>query len=129
MDLSTGEMAHLFYSTLGNTGFYDTSGRPTGCSPSSPYCLTNTGPFSNLQPDSYWSGTTYAPSPGDAWGFSFYYGFQYNNSKSDGFYAWAVRSGDAVVPVPAAVWLFGSALGVMGLLRRVYGAGFGLLAC
>jgi hypothetical protein len=24
----------------------------------------------------------------------------------------------SVVPVPAAVWLFGSALGVMGLVRR-----------
>ncbi len=26
--------------------------------------------------------------------------------------------GDTVVPVPAAVWLLGSALGVMGLVRR-----------
>lgn len=112
-------MAHLFYSTLGNTGYYNTSGSPTGCSGSSPYCLTNDGPFSNLQPNVYWSGTTYAPLSILAWLFAFDNGGQSNVSKSNNFYAWAVRPGDiAPVPVPAAVWLLGSALGVMGLLRR-----------
>jgi hypothetical protein len=36
-------------------------------------------------------------------------------------HAWAVRSGDvpAVVPVPAAVWLFGSGLlGLLGVVKR-----------
>ena len=35
--------------------------------------------------------------------------------------AWAVASGDplvATVPIPPAVWLFGGALGPMGILRR-----------
>lgn len=31
VDLSTGEMAHMFYSTLGNTSAYGTSGVATGC--------------------------------------------------------------------------------------------------
>jgi hypothetical protein len=123
VDLSTGEMAHMFYSTLGNVGDYNTSGSPTGCSGTSPYCLTNDGPFSNLQPSTYWSGTAYAPGPSYAWDFSFYPGSQGYNGKGIGFYAWAVSPGDALVPVPGAVWLFGSALGLVGLLRRKVLAG------
>lgn len=30
----------------------------------------------------------------------------------------AYFGGNAVVPVPAAVWLFGAALGLIGLVRR-----------
>ncbi|GMW06689.1 MAG: hypothetical protein AMXMBFR8_14860 [Nevskiales bacterium] len=114
VDLSTGEMAHMFYSTLGNLAYYNTSG--SGSQPG--WGLTNTGPFSNLKPRYYWSGTTYAPGPSYAWNFGFLNGYQNVNDKSLSYYAWAVRPGDALVPVPAAVWLFGSALGVMGVLRR-----------
>ena len=49
----------------------------------------------------------------------------FNGNQGDGSvgqadtYAWAVRDGDVgAVPVPAAVWLFGSALGLMGAIRR-----------
>lgn len=32
---------------------------------------------------------------------------------------WAVRDGDVnVIPIPAAAWLLGSALGALGLMRR-----------
>lgn len=119
VDLSTGEMAHLYYSTLGNLGYYTTS----GIGPQPGWGLSNTGPFSNLQPYVYWSGTTYAPNPSNAWDFGFYSGAQNNYDKSFssyGFYAWAVSPGDvgAAVPVPAAAWMFGSALGVLGWIRR-----------
>lgn len=81
--------------------------------------LSNTGPFSNLQPYFYWSGTTYAPNSSSAWRFSFYGGTQGNYDKTNGFYAWAVRPGDiALVPVLGAVWLFGGALALLGTLRR-----------
>jgi len=63
----------------------------------------------------------FAPVPGNGWGFGTFNGFQYAVSKNDfNFFAWAVRSGDvSVVPIPAAVWLFGSGLiGLLGVARR-----------
>ena len=55
--------------------------------------------------------------------FSMNGGHQSNSSKTprlNGDYAWAVQSGDiSAVPVPAAVWLFGSGLiGLAGFDRR-----------
>ena len=35
-NITSSEMGHLFYTELGNTGYYDTSGNPTGCSSSYP---------------------------------------------------------------------------------------------
>lgn len=103
------EMASMFYDTLGNLAKYDTSGniRQLG------WGLTNTGPFSKLQSSVYWSGLEYAPTS-SAWDFNFDAGNQSVSGKVNNRYAWAVRPGDVVVPVPAAVWLFGS--GLMGLL-------------
>ncbi len=119
VNLATGEMARMFYSTLGNTGYYNTSGVTTGCAGAPNYCLTNTGPFSNLQPRSYWSGTEYAPDTINAWAFGFHNGFQGRSNKAGGLYAWAVRPGDiAPVPIPGAVWLFGGALTLLGAVRR-----------
>lgn len=81
--------------------------------------------FSNVRPYYYWSGTVYAPAPGSyAWDFLFYDGFQNLNLQGNAFHAWAVRPGD-IVPVPAAVWLFGSAMGVFGIVRRRVLAGAG----
>jgi len=122
------EMAYLFYSTLGNTGFYTTDGTETGCTPPD-YCLTNTGLFINIQTPftgGYWSATEHdnfvgAPA---AWFFSFYDGYQGNyDITSDVLYAWAVQSGDvatvSTVPLPASIWLLGSSLIVLiGLAKR-----------
>jgi hypothetical protein len=118
---STGsEMANMFYNVLGNTGWYDTSGAATGCYVAPNYCLTNTGPFSNLQSSYYWSATEYAPSTTNAWIFYMNLGGQDGFYKTSNGYAWAVQSGDvSAVPVPAAAWLFGSGLiGLIGLARR-----------
>jgi hypothetical protein len=113
------EMSNMFYNVLGNTAWYDTSGVATGCTAPN-YCLTNTGPFSNLQSTDYWSATEYAPSTNLAWIFNMHYGIQYDYFKTYNSYAWAVQSGDvSAVPVPAALWLFGSGLlGLVGFGRR-----------
>ena len=104
------EMGHLFYNELGGTA---------GSS-----ILSSTDPdralFMNVQSYSYRSGTVYAPDTTSAWAFRFDAGNQGATRKTINYYAWAVRDGDvAAVPVPAAVWLFGSGLlGLIGVARR-----------
>lgn len=77
------EMGHLYYKELGNA-----RGGP----------LTNMGPFTNLQSDTYWSGTVYPPNPNRS--FSFYFGTGYQNAKTKDLYlfTWAVRPGARPVP-------------------------------
>jgi Protein of unknown function (DUF1566) len=120
VNTATGEMAYMFYTTLGDKASYNTSGvSQTGAG------LTNTGPFSNLQSGYYWSGTEYATGNSYAWYFNAINGNQNFNDKTVGLYAWAVHQGNvgvSTVPVPAAVWLFGSGLlglvGMSGKRRR-----------
>ncbi len=121
------EMSNMYYNVLGNTAVVDTSGMVTACGNTASGCLTNTGPFSNLhQPAPYWSATEYAPDTSAAWGFFMGStgagagGLQTSISKNTSGYGWAVHSGDvSTVPVPAAVWLFGSGLlGLIGVARR-----------
>jgi hypothetical protein len=123
--------------TQGDPGFpYPLQGSGTGCTGSEMGHLYNVdgitssaaSPFANVQ-SIYWSGTPYVISVAGVagWTFNFLNGSQ-DLAAQSGFYspsnytyAWAVRSGDieaAVVPIPAAAWLFGSALGVMGAMRR-----------
>jgi hypothetical protein len=81
----------------------------------------NIGPFSNVQANTYWSGTeNNASDPRYAWDFNNSDGYQYSNSKFYQFYAWAVSPGQvSAVPIPGAVWLFGSAItGLIGFNRR-----------
>ena len=119
---STGsELAHLFHNTLGNLGFCDPAlATATTCAgPQTGWGLNNTGPFLNLGPELYWSGTEESPSNR--------LGFDFNNGRQQviaegafNVYAWAVHDGDvgaAIVPVPAALYLFGS--GLLGLIGGI----------
>jgi sugar lactone lactonase YvrE len=95
------EMAHLFYSTLKNIGFYDVDGNDFQPG----YGLQNTGPFINLGAEDYWSGTQYLPVSTSAWDFDFDYGRQSDVGKTgdSNVYAWAVRDGDVRV-CPKIYW-------------------------
>jgi len=123
-DLSEGfnftnwEMGFLFYTELGDKGYYDTNGnyQPN-------YGLVNTGPFKNLQPVTYWSGT--ATDAYHAWTMNFNDGGQSPDGDVYFHYALAVHDGDVgepTTPIPGAVWLFGSGLvGLIGLKRKYLG--------
>jgi hypothetical protein len=83
------------------------------------------GLFSNLTDTADWSSTDYAPDDTRAWSFKFVNGLQGISPKDRNLLAIAVDDGafgtalvTATVPVPAAVWLFGSALGLLAWLRR-----------
>jgi hypothetical protein len=112
------EMSTMYYETLGNLAYCDTT---RSCAQTG-YGLTNTGPFSNLQSSYYRSATEYTSLTTGAWDFSFSGGLQSTSSKAANTYTWAVHDGDvgtAVVPIPPALWLFGSGLlGLLGMARR-----------
>ena len=116
---TASEMAHLFYVTLGNTGYCPHSDVSI-CAGSLPVLnpiigMTNSGQFANLIGGVYISGTPFAPNPGyDTWVFSMWYGdqdycFACGPLGEDGdvavTYALAVHDGDVGVPIPAVAEL------------------------
>jgi Protein of unknown function (DUF1566) len=100
------EMGHLHYVTLGHVLYSST--------PS--YALINesTAPFVNVGWQHYWSAES-------GFVFNFREGtYNSNAAPTNPNLAWAVTDGDplAVVPIPPAVWLLSSAVGLLAWLRR-----------
>jgi hypothetical protein len=131
----SSELSHLYYVSLGNEGAADidsTVDATGGVSANCFDCLTNAGPFENIK-DNFWVNSVNVVDPDlDTWMFSADQGFMLSfgadgtdftsDHEIQEFKAWAVRDGDiaaAVVPIPAAVWMFGSGLlGLLGLNRK-----------
>ena len=79
-------------------------------------------PLSNVGGGTYWSDDAFS-SAGFAHVFNLdnvFGGQQSQFAKNTSTFAWvlAMAPGDALIPVPAAVWLFGGTLGALGMMRR-----------
>jgi hypothetical protein len=94
-DTVYSEMAHLFYVTLGNHGFYDTTGSPH---PNRLVGVTNSGPFRHMQAFMCWTGREYAPWTGFGWFFGNDFGFQCFADQHYELFAMAVHPGDVGRP-------------------------------
>jgi hypothetical protein len=128
------DLAYMYYVNLDLKGYSDTAGNAQSNwgifgngiindINSSRSGQNNVGLVLNLQNDTYWSNSEYAPLPESAWRFDVFAGYQgVYAPKVNVYHAWAVRPGDVAassVPVPAAVWLFGSGLiGLVIVTRR-----------
>ncbi|MBW7930526.1 MAG: DUF1566 domain-containing protein [Gammaproteobacteria bacterium] len=101
------ELGHLYYDELGGQPY-------VGIDPEAD------NPFLNLEGGPFFWSTASTNDDSLAWYFSFGHGGQalIDMGHLDK-HVWVVRDGDiGEVPVPAAGWLLGTALGVVGVLRR-----------
>ena len=108
---SSGELAHLYFSSLGNRAWYDEEGNPQ----SGQTGLINSGPFLDIQNYAYWTGEDageYISQP-MAWAFNFSSGYQMQYIQTIKYHVWAVHDGNvSAVPEssPTALAITGTLL-------------------
>lgn len=118
----TSEIGYLYHTILGNNNTHSILGNLSFLDADSGLQKT----FTNVQASVYWLEEEFSLDLSMAWSFATNIGFQLFAPKdAQSIYAWVVRDGDSQVevnpvPLPAAFWLFGSAvLGLGGArLRR-----------
>lgn len=104
------EMGHLYYTELG--GHADSG-----------VFLPGNANFSNLQPNGYWTDTSFR-FDSQAWYFEFGAGNQRTYTKSQNLYAWAVRDGDvptvsvSAVPEPETYTILLAGLVLLGFINH-----------
>lgn len=92
---TASEFASLYYNTLGNDAWFDSTGDYQECTGNPPnYCLENTGPFLNLARTWYWTEVEYDVNA--AFAFDFSDGQQRGYYKTNNQYVWAVVDGDVL---------------------------------
>ncbi|MDJ0927774.1 MAG: hypothetical protein QNJ73_08995 [Gammaproteobacteria bacterium] len=105
------EMGYMFFQNLSGV---------LGFSIFEPNFVPNTDPdlalFPGLRAGRYWSGTEFETDV-SAWDVGFDSGGSGLGGQTDGEFAWAVHDGN-IIPIPAALWLFASGLGLLGWLKR-----------
>ncbi|MCK4951754.1 MAG: hypothetical protein KAS48_08035, partial [Gammaproteobacteria bacterium] len=114
---TSNELSNLYYSSLGNLGLCTTSnvtGSPADdCEvmPNGLWGLQNTGPFNNLLASRYWTDVEHEEETIRAFDMDFTFGQMGAGGKEGNKVVWAVLDGNvSAVPIPAAIWLFGSGL-------------------
>ncbi|WP_136805666.1 PEP-CTERM sorting domain-containing protein [Desulfosediminicola flagellatus] len=115
----TSELSHLFYTELGNNGYFTTDAKLE----LDPYGLNNTGPFDNLVSATYWSSTLDQFHYNEAWVFNMDLGLQgvadYYLSNPRGLAIFTGHIQTQPLPEPASLLVFGIGLaGFIGLKRR-----------
>jgi hypothetical protein len=95
------EMGNLFYNVLDNPALLDLCGTTGDCTKIKK-TLNNTGPFSNLQVDYYWTDREDPTDDESALYFDFRYGDQREVNKLYGMYAWAVHTGNVADTSPSS---------------------------
>lgn len=111
-----GELSGLFVTDLGNKG-RESVLNPAGDTVEQ---IANLALFSNVGPNTYWSGTGRPRFASDAMYFAADLGLQVGGNRGEEKHALAVRSGDVVaqVPEPQALALALLAVCAMAIVRR-----------
>jgi hypothetical protein len=113
---STSELSHMYCVTLGDFGPCN----PLTTTGPGTWGFTNTGPFSNLLSEWFWTGTAAGPNTAWAWAADPISAYHTADFVGGHDIAWAVHSGDiaAAVPEPSTYALMLAGLAGLCVARR-----------